>query len=62
MGDFAPKGTDKTFEFEDFKRTVLALDFWLFALCYFFMTFVSLTLRKEGVWQQFGRLIRAETR
>lgn len=38
MGPFAPKGTDKHFDKDDFWKTIKAWDFWAFALCYFFLT------------------------
>lgn len=38
MGDFAPKGTDKHFDKDDFIATIKAWEFWAFALQYFFMT------------------------
>lgn len=38
MGDFAPKGTDKHFDKDDFFATIKAWEFWAFALQYFFMT------------------------
>jgi len=38
MGPFAPKGTDKHFDWEDLKQTVASPMFWLFALQYFLMT------------------------
>lgn len=38
MGPYAPRGTDKHFDKDDFWATVKAWDFWAFALGYFFMT------------------------
>jgi hypothetical protein len=35
MGPFAPKGTDKHFDLEDFKKTLKAWQFWTFAAQYF---------------------------
>ncbi|WVQ83899.1 hypothetical protein IAT38_006043 [Cryptococcus sp. DSM 104549] len=38
MGEWAPKGTDKHFDKDDFLKTIKSWDFWLFSLQYFFMT------------------------
>jgi len=38
MGPYAPKGTDKHFDWQDLKNTVLAWQFWAFAAQYFAMT------------------------
>ena len=38
MGEFAPKGTDKHFDKDDFIATITAPMFWIFAVQYFFMT------------------------
>ena len=34
MGPYAPKGTDKHFDWNDLKATVLAWQFWAFAAQY----------------------------
>lgn len=38
MGPYAPRGTDKHFDKNEFWATLKAWDFWAFALGYFFMT------------------------
>lgn len=38
LSSHAPSGTEKTLDVAELKKTLLNLDFWLFALAYFFMT------------------------
>lgn len=37
MGEYAPKGTDKHFDKQDFINTVKSVEFWLFSIAYFLM-------------------------
>ena len=38
MGPYAPRGTDKHFDKQDFINTVTSWHFWAFSIGYFFMT------------------------
>jgi hypothetical protein len=38
MGQFAPKGTDKHFDKDEFISTLISPMFWIFACMYFFLT------------------------